>query len=114
MSYDVSIREPVVIHDCPNCGGHEGDEVFEVNITYNVSTMLRRAGLHHEMLNGMSVKKARLVVHHAAQLMEDNRLYFSEFEASNGWGTYDTTLKAIVALERALNHADDDNVLRWV
>ena len=26
MSYDTQIKSPTIVHDCPNCGGHDTEE----------------------------------------------------------------------------------------
>jgi hypothetical protein len=113
MSWDVSIQDKFVTHDCPNCGGHEGAVTFEQNITYNVGTMLRRAGLHPQVLNGMKVSQAYGIVINALQLMEDNRAYFGRYDADNGWGTCATTITAVRAIYKAMDEGMDDDVLRW-
>jgi hypothetical protein len=118
MSWDVSIEtDPVVVtHDCPNCGGHaDGKSIdFEVNITYNVGLMLRLAGIHPSIVDGMYAKTARPVFTHAVRLMLDNPSYFKRFDSDNKWGTYATTLNAVEGINNALAAADEDAVLRWV
>jgi len=87
---------------------------FEGNVTYNVSTMLRRAGIHPAILNGLTVKEVRPVIEHAYMVMYDNADYFRRFEASNGWGTYETTFKFVTNLNTYLiNDAPDDYVMWW-
>ena len=86
---------------------------FEGNVTYNVSTMLRRAGIHPAILSGMTVKEVRPVIDHACDLMADNPDYFRQFEAVNGWGTYETTFKFVTNLNEYLESAPDDYVMWW-
>jgi hypothetical protein len=117
MSWDVSIEtDPFVMHDCPNCGGHnDGISIdFEVNITYNVGLMLRLAGIHPTVVNGMTAKEARTIFVHATKVMLDNPAYFMRFDADNKWGTYATTLKAVEGINNALAVAPDDSKLRWM
>jgi len=103
MSYWVSIETPVV---APH---------LEVNITHNVGTMLRRAGIHPKVINGMDVETATEVFKHSMLLMSANPDYFREFDAKNGWGTYDTTFEAVCEIYRALLKAEHDVglVMRW-
>jgi len=113
MSWWVSIEGQPVVHDCPNCGGHEGEEVFSQNITYNVGTMLRRAGLYPRILNGMTVAETQPVLKNAVILMSENPEYFRQFNAKNGWGTFETTFVAVDNIYKALIDADDSLRLRW-
>ena len=105
MSYDIQIVSPIEVPD------------LDVNITYNVSTMLRRAGLHPHVLDGMTVRDARPVVGHAHKLMKDHPHYFSTLNAQNGWGTYETTLEAVGTIRRALVDVPEEQLdllrLRW-
>ena len=86
---------------------------LDVNITYNVGRMLRRAGMHPNIINGMKVSEAYPIVSNGVAVMEDNPDYFRMFDAVNGWGTYETTLKAVVEIGRALYQADNDDIVRW-
>jgi hypothetical protein len=102
MSWDVRI-EPPETETFP----------FEDNVTYNVSTMLKRAGLHPEILNGMTAHKAKPVVHYAYELMADNPEYFKRFDATNGWGTYGTTLAFVQRMHEYLQEAPANYIVRW-
>ena len=103
MSWWVSIQAPVV---APN---------LEVNITYNVGTMLRRAGIHPDIINGMSVEDATEVFKHAVVLMADNPEDFRQFNAKNGWGTFESTFEAVNQIYQGLLKAEHDSGLtvRW-
>ena len=94
----------------PNMPEHE---VYEVNVTYNVGTMLRRAGVHPRLLNGQTVRVVRPVIEHATILMAENSEYFGRFDAENGWGTFDTTHEMMRNLDTYLRGAPDDYVMRW-
>lgn len=103
-------------HDCPNCGGHykESEEMFSINVTYNVGTMLRNAGLHKEILDDKSVEYVLPIVDASYRLMRMNRGFFEQFNAKNGWGTYDTTIEAVEKFWRALRSANKTNIVRWI
>lgn len=98
MSYDVEIR--------PKSQPPSVD--YYGNVTYNVTKMLRLAGIHPEVMNGLDAGIAHTVVVHALAAMEANPDYFRQFEAENGWGTYETTLDFVKQLEVALLYLDDD------
>ena len=102
MSYNITI-EPAEMRVAP----------FEGNFTYNVSTMLRRAGVHPVVMNGMSALNARVVLRHAVALMEDNMVYFRQFDAPNGWGTVGTTLIHLREMSNYLEKCPDEYIVRW-
>ena len=119
MSWDVSIERHRMTHEvCSWCEGHEqddGQDKWEVNITYNVARMLMRAGIHPKVLDGMSVTEALLIVKNGYAVMHDNPSYFDQFVPQNGWGTVETTLTAISELLNALEHGSHpDDKVRWV
>ena len=116
MSWDVSIqRDSLIVHECPDCSGHPQDPRFEVNITYNVGNMLRRAGIHPKVLDGMSVEEALPIVKNGYAIMYDNPDYFRQFRPDNGWGTVKSTLDALRDLLNALEHGSHpDDKVRWV
>lgn len=89
-------------------------EPFEGNVTYNVGNMLRRAGIHPAILSGMTAKQAQPVIENAYMLMWQNPDYFRQFDASNGWGTYETTFDFVTKLNTYLiNDAPDDYIIWW-
>ena len=89
-------------------------EPFEMNVTYNVSTMLKRAGIHPHILSGLTAKDVRPIIENACLLMRDNADYFRRFDSPNGWGTYETTFAFVEKLNTYLmNDAPDDYVMRW-
>jgi hypothetical protein len=103
MSWDVSLEQPNMI-EMPH---------LDQNITYNVGPMLRRAGLHPKVLNGMTVEQALPITREAVVLMADHPEYFSQFDAKNGWGSYGSTFDAVTAIHRALLQADIRLIVRW-
>jgi len=105
MSWDVSIQAKVEV---PH---------LDQNITYNVGPMLRRAGLHPRILHGMTVVDAQPIFKEAVILMAENPDYFRQFNAENGWGTFETTFVAVDTIYKALCEVDDlaasELRLRW-
>jgi hypothetical protein len=101
MSYDFTVRP-----------ANAGYEVFEYNITYNVGTMMRRAGFHANIVNGMKVSDLKPIVEHAYQILEDNpQGYFDQFQPPNGWGSYGGVLKFMGELDQYLQEAPDHYVM---
>ena len=116
MSWDVTIERQALTHEvCSWCEGHEQGSDFELNITYNVGNMLRRAGIHPKVLNGMKVEKALPIVKNGYAIMYDNPDYFRQFRPDNGWGTVKSTLDALRDLLNALEHGSHPrDKVRWV
>ena len=85
---------------------------FEKNVTYNVATMLKRAGFHPIILNGRTAVELRPVVRHAWQLLIDQPEYFKKFDPENGWGSFNGVRDFISDLDTYLTTAPDDYVLR--
>lgn len=87
-------------------------DTFEKNVTYNVSTMLKRAGFHPNIVNGLSAEVLRPVVRHAWQALVDNPEYFQKFDPENGWGSYNGVKNFLSDLDTFLVSAPDDFVMR--
>ena len=87
-------------------------EEFEQNVTYNNSSILKLAGFHPDVLNGVEVARLRPVVTYVEQVLRDNPEYFEQFDPENGWGGYESTFEFIVKLAKYLLDAPDDFVLR--
>ena len=90
----------------------ENYEPYERNVTYNVSSILKLAGFHPAVLNGVTVVKLRPVVTYVRQSLTDRPDYFRRFEPENGWGSYDGVLEFITELDAYLMDAPDEYVLR--
>lgn len=101
MSYWFEVRPKGQIHDN-----------FEKNVTYNVSTMLKRAGFHPAILNGITVIELRPVVLHSLALMLDHPEYFEQWAPANGWGSVKSTTAFLEELHTYLIDAPDLYELR--
>ena len=99
MSYDFTVRSPEPRH-----------AEFDYNLTYNLSSMMRRAGFHPNIFNGMTAVNLRPIVSHAVAVMEDNADYFRMFNPRNGWGTYEIALEFLTELALYLHTAPDEYV----
>ena len=86
---------------------------FEGDVTYNVSAMLKRAGIHPNVLHNLPVVHVRPVIWNAYMVMRENPEYFRQFDAPNGWGTYETTFAFVERLTAYLDGAPHDYVMRW-
>ena len=102
MSYDVTVGP-----------ANTTMEPYDANLTYNVGTMLRRAGIHPEVMNGLTAKVARSVVGNGMATMSACPVYFKSFEPDNGWGSYDGTMEWLDRLQSYLNRCPDDYVVEW-
>lgn len=103
MSYDFVVRAPGA-----------GPEPYEHNVTYNLSTMLKRAGFHPHLFDGMTVEQLRRPVEDSMLLMTANAGYFKAFAPKNGWGDVNTALRFLRTLHKYLTDAPDEYVLKVI
>ena len=101
MSYDFEVS-PV----------NAGHDIYEKNVTYNLSTMLKRAGFHPKVLNGLTVEVLRRPVQDAMLVLANNPAYFVQFAPANGWGTVDTARSFLQGLHKYLKDAPDEYTLK--
>jgi hypothetical protein len=103
MSYDVTVgpAAPPPI------------EPFDGNLTYNLGTMMRRAGIHPEVMDGLTANVAQPVVGNAIAVLEANPEYFEQFNAPNGWGNFGGLVEWLTGLYHYLEQCPDDYVVSW-
>lgn len=101
MSYSVYVQPPPEVH-----------ETYETDITYNLATMMRRAGFHVSVLDGLTSITAQPVVKNALLVLGDNEDYFKKFDPPNGYGDTGTLEVFLEDLLAALRAAPDEYVLR--
>lgn len=96
MSLDVYLYE---VKRCPHCSGALEDmrEVFHANITHNLSSLADAAGLYMHVWRPEEIgvtRAADLVapLRSGIAWMETNEAQCREFNAPNGWGTYEQFL----------------------
>ena len=98
MSYNLSIKAPRVI------------EVYDGNLTWNISEMLQVAFEHEDhikKLNGMKCVDAKPIVQKAYVRLLLNEENYEQYNAPNGWGTYEDTVEYIGEFYQAiLNNLD--------
>lgn len=87
MSLDVYLTN----NQCTHCGRH--DEVFNSNITHNLGTMAKEAGIyeilwHPEEINVTKAGQLITPLQTALADMKTRPEYYSKFNSNNGWGTY--------------------------
>jgi len=88
MSLDFSLS----INHCVHC--NRCDEVASFNITHNLNTMAKEAGIYEilwrpEMYDTHRAGDIIEPLKAGIELMEQDPAYFRKFDADNGWGTYD-------------------------
>ncbi len=106
MSYDFIIRSPEATY-----------EIYERNVTYNNSSMLKRAGFHPYVLEGCNVKRLIPVVSNSIEILKDHPTYFKQFEPAIDpatgvpWGGYEDVLQFLDSMLTYLLDAPDEYVL---
>jgi len=103
MSYDFIIKAP-----------EDTYERYERNVTYNNSSLLKRAGFHPSVLNGINVYRLIPVLNNAITVMQDNPDYFKQFEPENGWGGYADVLDFLHSMRNYMVDAPDAYILKVV
>lgn len=104
MSLDITLYANVPATDvvCRRCGSDECDkqnvEVFEWNITHNLTVMADAAGAYKAVWrpeeNGFaSAGQVAPILREAIKQMERDPAKFQKHNPENGWGTYDGLLK---------------------
>ena len=107
VSYDFTIKAAEATY-----------EIYERNVTYNNSSMLKRAGFHPYVLEGTTVKNLIQVVSNSLELLRDHPAYFKAFEPAidpatgKPWGGYDDVLDFLGSMLNYLIDAPDSYVLR--
>jgi hypothetical protein len=85
------------------------------NLTYNLSRMLREAGmpLWRDML-GMRAPEAGGIWHRVHDTLVEFPDRFRAMNPPNGWGTYEDAVNVIGALARACDLYPDAKVAGWL
>mgnify|MGYP001582221770 CR=1 FL=1 len=111
MSADVWIeRAP-----CPHCG--RSDERVELNITYNLSQMLREARFcGWPNLRGMPAQKAGEHILEVLDGMTADPGRWRAMNPPNGWGDYDSCLQGRMRrwAEECTKAGPDDTIGGWL
>ncbi len=109
MSYDFIIKASEATH-----------EEYERNVTYNNSSMLKRAGFHPYVLEGCTVKNLIVVVSNSLELLKDHPTYFEQFnppidpDTGKMWGGYADVIDFLDGMFAYLLDAPDTYVLRVI
>lgn len=99
MSLDVYLYQSKTL-TC-DCGKvHEietGEELYQANITHNLNSMAQFLGIYHHVWRPeeIEIEKASQLIEplkKAIEYMRENPAKCMEYDASNGWGTYDNFL----------------------
>ena len=100
MSLDVALIGPVetATCECPLCGNEHtcqhAETLFSANITHNLNRMAGAAGIYEALWSPGKIGAGRasdLIDFLSAGLarLEADPQGFEQFNATNGWGTYD-------------------------
>jgi len=78
------------------CDGNDVN-VFEVNITHNLNKMAAKSEIYSEIWHPdeLGIKIAKELIERLTfglEKLKSNKDFFKEFDASNGWGTYEDFL----------------------
>ena len=109
MSYDFIVKAPQDQH-----------ERFDYNVTYNLGSMLKRAGFHPLVVAGMNVSQLRPVVTDVLCVMRDNPDYFKQLnppidpDTGKRWGDYDRAVTFLTELLRYLTDAPENYIMMVV
>lgn len=121
MSLDVYLKSGKQIHKCTcaNCGNeHDCEEdkiLFEANITHNLNKMAEAAGIYKHLWRPeeMGITKASELIGPLTSAiidMKNREEYYSQFNASNGWGTYKDFLPWVKQYRDACIENPDANI----
>lgn len=102
MSLDIYLTSPAPppLPTCPHCGqtigkqGESDEEEWTTNITHNLSRMAAEAGIYE--VTWRAGENNIVTAHHLIEPLERGLVelinrpeHFRQFDAKNGWGTYD-------------------------
>ena len=93
MSLDVYLYEVGDANDISEFD-YDKEEVYWANITSNLNTMAKEAGIYYQLWrpDELKIVYARELIDSLTkglQKMKDNPEYYKQFNASNGWGLYE-------------------------
>lgn len=110
MSLDIYFYEQ---QKCPHCGLDIGEPkcVFDKNITHNLGNMAKEAGFYKELWHpedqNTTARQLGDAIEAGIEKMKADPQRFKEFDASNGWGTYEQFLPWLSELLRACREYPD-------
>jgi hypothetical protein len=72
----------------------KGDEYYSANITHNLGTMAKEAGIYEhlwspEEINITTADQLIAPLKDGLKKLKNNKEYYTTFNSSNGWGTYE-------------------------
>ena len=90
-------------------------QVFDANITHNVSAMWRKAGIHDALYESKDKTAAEVLpeLRTGLMLMRDDPDGFRALNPPNGWGDYDSALKWLETLIAAFEECPDGVIGVW-
>lgn len=94
----------------------EVKNVFEANITHNLNTMADKAGIYECLWrapeNGYKTAGQIIpLLESGIKKMEEDPAHFKQFDAENGWGTYDAFLPWLKKVLSACREYPDSKII---
>lgn len=116
MSLDIYFIDGEEETTCHCCGATkmEPNTVGDHNITHNLGTMAGKAGIYHALWrpdeNGITkASQITPILKEGIKKMEKDPAFFKQFDAANGWGTYEHFLPWLYrVLETCENYPNAD------
>ena len=102
MSLDIWLHDTKEIEiECSECGHKRmvKPKVFELNITHNLNTMAKEAGIYYAMwrpeeIEATKAKHLIFILKYGISKLKNNPEHFKKFNPENGWGKYEYLLEA--------------------
>lgn len=103
MSLDISLRATVET------------TVLDKNITGNLAPMWREAGVFDALYEseGLKARDVLATVEEGLALMKSDPDRFRQFDAPNGWGTYEHAVSFLEELVEAFTKHPDGTISVW-
>jgi len=115
MSLDVYlIRNKWVSYDKGKTHDKGWEDVFDANITHNLTTMAEKAGCYKALWRPEEIgaAKCRNIIKEleaGLSYLKDRPEYFKQFENINGWGTYEQFVQFVENyLQACVKHPNAD------
>jgi len=93
MSLDIDLSRPRwVSYDQGKTWTEQTESVYSGNITHNLGKMAGEAGIYHALWRPEEINKTKAgeiveLLEKGLADLKDRPIYFSKFNAPNGWGT---------------------------
>lgn len=94
------------------------DEVYSANITHNLNTMAKEAGIYKELWcpEELGITKAKELIEPLTiglRLLQSDPKRFKQYNPDNGWGSYETLVNFVLDYLSACVHYPEADVKVW-